>query len=77
MATVHLSDGSVEYYDVVIVKTSGFVKCYNREENPDYDPENSKLGVPRTIEADEVAYPQHKIEFLTGSVTYQRSHGEI
>ena len=77
MATVHLSDGSTEDYDVVIVKISGFVKCYNREENPEYDPENNKLGLLKTIETDEVAYPQHKIECVTGSVTYQRSHGAL
>ena len=75
MATVHLSDGTTEDYDVVIVKTSGFVKCYNREEDPEYDPKN-EFGSKYT-EADEVGYPQHKIEFITGSVTYQRSHGAL
>lgn len=71
MPTVHLTNGERIAYDRVTVKASGFVRCYDQKENPEY--ERGELGSDRFLQTNEVAYPPHNVEKIEGEpVAYQR-----
>lgn len=75
MPTVHLTNGDQVEYDRVTIKISGYVKCYDQTENPDYEVQD--LGSERFHQRDEVAYPPHRIERVTGEpVAYERPASE-